>query len=75
MEGGAEDARHRRRGGGADGARRLCAHVRARPGYALAFSTRTARRAYHAGERWVNAALAGVFAYAGVRMLIASQAR
>jgi threonine/homoserine/homoserine lactone efflux protein len=43
--------------------------------YALAFSTRTARRAYDASERWVNAVLAGVFAYAGVRMLIASQAR
>jgi threonine/homoserine/homoserine lactone efflux protein len=43
--------------------------------YALAFSTRTARRVYSAGERWVNAVLAGVFAYAGVRMLIASQAR
>jgi threonine/homoserine/homoserine lactone efflux protein len=43
--------------------------------YALAFSTDAARRAYRAGERWVNAVLAGVFAYAGVRMLIASQAR
>jgi threonine/homoserine/homoserine lactone efflux protein len=43
--------------------------------YALAFSTGAARRAYRAGERWVNAVLAGVFAYAGVRMLISSQAR
>lgn len=43
--------------------------------YALAFSTAAARRAYGAAERWVNAVLAGVFAYAGVRMLIASQAR
>jgi threonine/homoserine/homoserine lactone efflux protein len=43
--------------------------------YALAFSTDAARRAYRAGERWVNAVLAGVFAYAGVRMLLASQAR
>jgi len=43
--------------------------------YALAFSTHAARRAYRAGERWVNAVLAGVFAYAGVRMLLASQAR
>jgi threonine/homoserine/homoserine lactone efflux protein len=43
--------------------------------YALAFSTDAARRAYRAGERWVNAVLAGVFAYAGVRMLIATQAR
>jgi threonine/homoserine/homoserine lactone efflux protein len=43
--------------------------------YALAFSTDAARRAYRAGERWVNAVLAGVFTYAGVRMLLASQAR
>ncbi|WP_075794855.1 LysE family translocator [Massilia putida] len=43
--------------------------------YALAFSTHAARRAYRAGERWVNAMLAGVFAYAGVRMLLASQGR
>jgi threonine/homoserine/homoserine lactone efflux protein len=43
--------------------------------YALAFSTHAARRAYRAGERRVNAVLAGVFAYAGVRMLLASQAR
>ncbi|WP_198116540.1 LysE family translocator [Massilia rhizosphaerae] len=42
--------------------------------YALAFSTHAARRAYSAGERWVNAALAGVFGYAGMRMLLASQA-
>jgi threonine/homoserine/homoserine lactone efflux protein len=39
--------------------------------YALAFSTHAARRAYRAGERWVNAILAGVFTYAGVRMLLA----
>lgn len=39
--------------------------------YALAFSTDAARRAYRAGERWVNAVLAGVFAVAGVRMLLA----
>jgi threonine/homoserine/homoserine lactone efflux protein len=39
--------------------------------YALAFSTHAARRAYRAGERWVNAMLAGVFAYAGLRMLLA----
>lgn len=43
--------------------------------YALALSTDAARRAYRAGERWVNAVLAGVFAYAGVRMLLASQGR
>jgi threonine/homoserine/homoserine lactone efflux protein len=38
--------------------------------YALAFSTDAAQRAYRAGERWVNAVLAGVFTYAGVRMLL-----
>ena len=41
--------------------------------YALTFSTAAARRAYRAGERWVNAVLAGVFAYAGVRMLLATK--
>jgi len=41
----------------------------------LAFSTHAARCAYRAGERWVNGVLAGVFAYASVRMLPASQAR
>jgi len=39
-------------------------------GYALAFSTAAARRAYQAGERGINAVLAGVFGYAGVRMLL-----
>jgi threonine efflux protein len=43
--------------------------------YALAFSTSPARRAYRAGERGINAALAGVFGYAGLRMLLSSQAR
>ena len=43
--------------------------------YALAFSTDAARRGYRAAERWVNVLLAGVFAYAGVRMLLSSQAR
>jgi len=43
--------------------------------YALAFSTGTARRVYRAAERWVNALLAGVFAYAGIRMLLSGQAR
>jgi threonine/homoserine/homoserine lactone efflux protein len=38
--------------------------------YALAFSTSPARRAYQAGERGINAVLAGVFGYAGVRMLL-----
>jgi threonine efflux protein len=39
--------------------------------YALAFSTSGARRGYRVAQRWVNAVLAGVFAYAGVRMLLA----
>jgi len=43
--------------------------------YALAFSTDAARRGYRAAERPVNALLAGVFAYAGLRMLLSSQAR
>jgi len=34
-----------------------------------------ARRAYQAGERGINAVLAGVFGYAGVRMLLSSGAR
>ena len=38
--------------------------------YALAFSTGTARRAYRAGERGIHALLAGVFAVAGVRLLL-----
>lgn len=38
-------------------------------GYALAFSTTTARRLYRAGERAIHALLAGVFAYAGLRLL------
>jgi threonine/homoserine/homoserine lactone efflux protein len=43
--------------------------------YALAFSTAAARRGYRAAERWINLGLAGVFAYAGVRMLLSSQGR
>jgi threonine/homoserine/homoserine lactone efflux protein len=43
--------------------------------YALAFSTAAARRAYQAGERGINVALAGVFGYAGVRMLLSSGVR
>jgi len=43
--------------------------------YALAFSTLPARRAYRAGERGINAVLAGVFGYAGLRMLMSSQVR
>jgi threonine efflux protein len=39
-------------------------------GYALVFSTQTARRAYSVAHRWFNATLAAVFAYAGVRLLI-----
>jgi threonine/homoserine/homoserine lactone efflux protein len=41
--------------------------------YALAFSTSSARRAYRAGERGINAVLAGVFGYAGVRMLLSQR--
>lgn len=40
--------------------------------YALAFSTSPARRAYRAGERGIHAVLAGVFGYAGLRMLLSS---
>jgi threonine/homoserine/homoserine lactone efflux protein len=40
--------------------------------YALAFSTSPARRAYQAGERGIQALLAGVFAYAGLRMLLSA---
>jgi threonine/homoserine/homoserine lactone efflux protein len=40
--------------------------------YALAFSTSPARRAYRAGERGINAVLAGVFGYAGARMLLST---
>ncbi len=43
--------------------------------YALAFSTSPARRVYRTGERGINAVLAGVFGFAGVRMLLSSQAR
>jgi threonine efflux protein len=41
--------------------------------YALAFSTDAARRGYRALERPVNGLLAGVFAYAGVRMVLSGQ--
>jgi threonine efflux protein len=40
--------------------------------YALAFSTAPARRAYRAGERGIHALLAGVFGYAGLRMLLST---
>jgi threonine efflux protein len=39
-------------------------------GYAVAFSTDAARRTYRKVQRWFNAALAVVFAFAGVRMLL-----
>jgi len=38
-------------------------------GYALAFSTPFARRAYQSARRWLEFGLAGVFTYAGLRML------
>jgi threonine/homoserine/homoserine lactone efflux protein len=37
-------------------------------GYALAFSTGTARRIWKAAHRWLNGALALVFGYAGLRL-------
>jgi len=40
--------------------------------YALAFSTAPARRVYRAGERGIHALLAGVFGYAGLRMLLST---
>lgn len=43
--------------------------------YALVFSTGVARRAYRAAERPINVLLAGVFGWAGVRMLLSSQGR
>ena len=42
--------------------------------YAVAFSTHAVRRVYLAVHRWFNAALSGVFAYAGVRLLFSQQA-
>lgn len=38
-------------------------------GYALAFSTPTARRLYTAARRWLEGLLAAVFGYAGLRLL------
>jgi len=43
--------------------------------YALAFSTARAQRTYRAGARAINGVLAGMFAFAGVRMLLAGQGR
>ena len=43
--------------------------------YSLAFSTARAQRAYRAGARAINGVLAGMFAFAGVRMLLAGQER
>jgi threonine/homoserine/homoserine lactone efflux protein len=44
-------------------------------GYALAFSIPAVRRTYQAIHRPFNAALFGVFAYAGIRMLLSNQSR
>ncbi len=44
-------------------------------GYALAFSTSAARRAYQAVHRWFNATLSCVYACAGLRMLMSNQSR
>ncbi|MDD5334349.1 MAG: LysE family translocator [Rhodoferax sp.] len=38
-------------------------------GYALAFSTATARRLYTAARRWLESLLAAVFGYAGCKLL------
>lgn len=43
--------------------------------YALAFSTAAVRRGYRAAARRVDAVLAGVFAYAGLRMLLSGGTR
>jgi threonine efflux protein len=43
--------------------------------YALAFSVPAVRRAYQRVQRWFNATLSCVFAYAGIRMLLSNQAR
>lgn len=43
--------------------------------YAIAFSAPAVRRRYHAIHRWFNATLSCVFAYAGIRMLLASHSR
>lgn len=39
-------------------------------GYALAFSTAAAGRAYRAARRWIEGALALLFGYAGLRLLL-----
>lgn len=44
-------------------------------GYAVAFSVPAVRRTYQAIHRPFNAALSGVFAYAGIRMLLSNQSR
>jgi threonine efflux protein len=43
-------------------------------GYALAFSTATARRVYERLRRWLEASFALMFGYAGVRMLLSKDA-
>ena len=39
-------------------------------GYALVFSTRPMVRAYQKARRWIEGALAMVFGYAGLRLLL-----
>ena len=43
-------------------------------GYALAFSTKAARRIYAKAHRWFNATLTAVFAVAGVKLLLSRSA-
>ncbi len=43
-------------------------------GYAVAFSTAVARSVYLKTQRWFNATLAAVFAYAGLRLLMSRDA-
>jgi threonine/homoserine/homoserine lactone efflux protein len=48
----------------------LCLGIVVFGGYALAFSTTTARRIYGAARRWLEGALALVFGFAGIKLLL-----
>lgn len=48
----------------------LCLGMLVFGGYALAFSTATARRLYGSVRRWLEGALALVFGFAGIRLLL-----
>lgn len=43
-------------------------------GYALAFSTATARTVYSRAYRWLNATLSAIFAFAGLKLLLSRSA-